>query len=162
MWTGRESVTAQWDPVSLASHDPHHPLRHIVPRRVVLQPDAPALADGTASPSTATITPGAATTTLPSQGILLSRLRADSRSRHDPCRLQGIACRSIMRCAYSGGNAVPMGTYRPDHFSCILAVVWDGQVTVNLRGLAMDDAEGSRAPPCQIHCRELERARVQV
>jgi micrococcal nuclease len=61
-----------------------------------------------------------------------------------------------------GGKTVRVDAYGPDEYKHILAVVWDEQINVNLLMVAMGYAEGYRASPCQVSCRELEDAEAKA
>lgn len=55
-----------------------------------------------------------------------------------------------------------MDTFWLDRFKRILAVIWDGQVNLNLLMVAMGYAEVYRGAPCQVYCRELEQAEAKA
>ena len=61
-----------------------------------------------------------------------------------------------------GGKTVRVDAYGPDKYKRVLAVVWDGQINVNLLMVAMGYAELYRGAPCQVHCRELEEAEAEA
>lgn len=61
-----------------------------------------------------------------------------------------------------GGKTVRVDAYGPDKYKRILAVVWDGQINVNLLMVAMGYAEVYRGTRCQVYCRELEDAEVKA
>jgi endonuclease YncB( thermonuclease family) len=61
-----------------------------------------------------------------------------------------------------GGKSVRVDAYDPDRYQRILAVIWDGQVKVNLLLVAMGYAEVYRGAPCQAHCWELEQAEAKA
>ena len=61
-----------------------------------------------------------------------------------------------------GGKTVPVDTYAPDKYKRILAVVWDGQVNVNLLMVTMGYAEVYRGALCQVYCWELEEAETKA
>ncbi len=48
------------------------------------------------------------------------------------------------------------------HQKRILAVLWDGQVSVNLLMVAMGCAEVYRGVPCQAYCEDLFRAELKA
>jgi endonuclease YncB( thermonuclease family) len=56
-----------------------------------------------------------------------------------------------------GGRTVRVDTYGPDFYGKrVLAVIWNGQVNVNLLPVATGHAETHRGAPLQVCCRELE------
>ena len=62
-----------------------------------------------------------------------------------------------------GGKSVRLEDYGPDLYKKrVLAVIWDGQVNVNLLVVAMGYAEVYRGTRCQAYCRELEQAEAQA
>ena len=61
-----------------------------------------------------------------------------------------------------GGKTVRVDAYAPDKYRRILAVVWDGQVNVNLLIVAMGYAEVYRGASCQVYCKELEEAEAKA
>jgi len=61
-----------------------------------------------------------------------------------------------------GGKTVRVDSYGPDKYKRVLAVVWDGQVNVNLLMMAMGYAEVYRGAQCQAYCRELEDAEAKA
>jgi endonuclease YncB( thermonuclease family) len=61
-----------------------------------------------------------------------------------------------------GGKTIRVDAYGPDKYNRVLAVVWDGQVNVNLLMVAMGYAEVYRGAPCQAFCRELEQAEAMA
>ena len=61
-----------------------------------------------------------------------------------------------------GGKTVRVDAYGPDKYKRVLAVVWDGQINVNLLMVAMGYAEVYRGAPCQVYCRELEQAEAKA
>ncbi len=60
-----------------------------------------------------------------------------------------------------GGKTVRVDAYGPDMYKRVLAVVWDGQINVNLLMVAMGYAEVYRGAACQVYCRELEQAEAK-
>ena len=61
-----------------------------------------------------------------------------------------------------GGMTGRVDAYGPDRYKRVLAVIWDGQVNVNLLMVAMGYAEVYRGAPCQVYCRELEHAEAKA
>ncbi len=61
-----------------------------------------------------------------------------------------------------GGKTVRVDAYGPDKYQRVLAVVWDGQINVNLLMVAMGFAEVYRGAPCQVYCQELEDAEAKA
>jgi endonuclease YncB( thermonuclease family) len=61
-----------------------------------------------------------------------------------------------------GGKTVRVDAYGPDRYHRVLAVIWDGQVNVNLLLVAMGYAEVYRGAPCQVYCRELEQTETRA
>ena len=61
-----------------------------------------------------------------------------------------------------GGKTVRVDAYGPDKYKRVLAVVWDGQINVNLLMVAMGYAEPYRGAPCHVYCRELEDAEAKA
>jgi len=61
-----------------------------------------------------------------------------------------------------GGKTVRVDAYVPDKYKRVLAVIWDGQVNVNLSMVAMGYAEVYRGAVCQAYCRELEAPEVNT
>jgi endonuclease YncB( thermonuclease family) len=61
-----------------------------------------------------------------------------------------------------GGKTVRVDAYRLDRYRRVLAVAWDGQVNVNLLMVEMGYAEMYRGVPCQVYCRDLERAEAKA
>lgn len=55
-----------------------------------------------------------------------------------------------------------MDAYGPDRYKRVLAVIWDGQVNVNLVMVAVGYAEVYRGDPGQVYCRELEQAEAKA
>ena len=60
------------------------------------------------------------------------------------------------------GKHVRVDSYGPDPYHRVLAVLWDGQVNVNLLMVAMGYAEVYRGAPCQVYCRELDQAEAKA
>ena len=61
-----------------------------------------------------------------------------------------------------GGKTVRLDAHGPDRYKRVLAVVWDGQINVNLLMVAMGYAEVYRGVPCHVYCRELEQAEAKA
>ncbi len=61
-----------------------------------------------------------------------------------------------------GGKTVRVDAYGPDKYQRVLAVVWDGQINVNLLMVAMGYAEVYRGAPCQVYCLELQDAEAKA
>lgn len=61
-----------------------------------------------------------------------------------------------------GGKTIQVDANGPDRYKRIPAVVWDGQINVNLLMVAMGYAEVYRGAPCQVYCRELEQAEAKA
>ncbi len=62
-----------------------------------------------------------------------------------------------------GGKTVRVDTYGPDRWkNRILAVIFEGQVNINLLMVAMGYAEVYRGASCQVFCRELEEAEAKA
>ena len=57
-----------------------------------------------------------------------------------------------------GGKTVRLDTYGRDPFDRNLAILWHGEVNVNVLMVAMGYAELSRVAPCQVYCRDLKLA----
>lgn len=55
-----------------------------------------------------------------------------------------------------GGKMIRVDAYGPDQYKRVLGVIWDDQVNVNLRTVAMGYAEVYRGAPCHAYCRKLE------
>ena len=51
---------------------------------------------------------------------------------------------------------IRVDAYGPDQYKRVLGVIWDDQVNVNLRTVAMGYAEVYRGAPCHAYCRKLE------
>ena len=61
------------------------------------------------------------------------------------------------------GKTVQVETYGPDRWKKrVLAVIFDGQVNINLLMVAMGYAEVYRGTPCRAYCRELEEAEAKA
>jgi endonuclease YncB( thermonuclease family) len=61
-----------------------------------------------------------------------------------------------------GGKVVQVEAYGPDCYKRVLAVVFDGQVNVNLLMVAMGYAEVCRGAPCQAYCEDLYTPEVKA
>ena len=61
-----------------------------------------------------------------------------------------------------GGKPVRVDVVGQDQYHRVLAVIWDGQVNVNLLMVAMGYAEVYRGAACQVSCRELEQAEAKA
>jgi micrococcal nuclease len=57
-----------------------------------------------------------------------------------------------------GGKTVRMDTYGRDPFDRNLAILWHGEVNVNVLMVTMGYAEVNRVAPCQVYCRDLRLA----
>ena len=57
-----------------------------------------------------------------------------------------------------GGKTVRVDVYGPALYDHSLAILWHGEVNVNVLMVAMGYAEVNRAVPCQIYCRDLKLA----
>lgn len=57
-----------------------------------------------------------------------------------------------------GGKTVRVDVYGPDLYDHSLAILWHGEVNVNVLMVAMGYAEVNRAVPCQVYCRDLKLA----
>ena len=55
-----------------------------------------------------------------------------------------------------------MEAHGSDKYKRVLAVIWDGQLNVNLLMVAMGYAEVYRGSPCQAYCEDLYRAEVKA
>lgn len=61
-----------------------------------------------------------------------------------------------------GGKTVRVESYGPDRYHRILAVIWGGQVNVNLEMVRAGLAEVYRGDRCQAYCEDLLRSEVQA
>ena len=50
----------------------------------------------------------------------------------------------------------------PDNYKRILAIVFDGQVNINLLMVAVGYAQVYRGAPCQVYCQALEEAEAKA
>jgi micrococcal nuclease len=57
-----------------------------------------------------------------------------------------------------GGKTVRVDVYGPDQNDHSGAILWHGEVNVNVLMVAMGYAEVNRAVPCQVYCRDLKLA----